>query len=326
MDELIEKINQLPSELKILFNRIFDIQVLTAKIKLPENLKEKFQNAENQKILIIKNKILHQETVFNIWRSKRPLPFIKKEEIEDEKICSFCYPRELTSEDEIGRLENERAITAANLAKSLKYHSLIIFKKHSIFDLEKDDLLQAFNLSEDWVEKIFLYDLKLKYIFLIWHHGYRAAASLIHPHFQIFAHYDLPGKMNFYQQKIIEYNQFYQSDYFKDLFLIHRFLDLAKEIEGIKVIASLTPFKDKELILLGKNKSIITDLILEYRKFSFNFNFFQINQFLDNTLSFLVDRGESNNKTSDIGSLEIYAYSVVGFDLLKFAREIFSKL
>lgn len=329
MQELVEKINQLPPDLKKIFERIYEIKIEGAQLKLPAQLKEKYGQAAEQEIVLIKNKILYQETAFNLWRAKRPQPKnadkrglnVDSGGQTENAICSFCNPEAMTPEDEIGRLENEAAITASNLAKSLSQHSLVIFKKHELADLSESDLKQALTLTGLWFEKV-----AGEYKFFIWNQAERAGASLSHPHFQIFAADHLPAKLEFLQERLNQYQKLLKADYLANLFSIHQALGLAIEIDGLKIIVSLTPFKEKELIILGNQLSQVNALakvLLAYQNLSDSFNFFWLK---NKGLGFLVDRGQLDKKNSDIGSLEIYAYSVVGFNPLDFASSFFPKL
>jgi len=319
MDELIKLIKELNDPI---FNRIFDCKVERAKQKFPEKLKEEIKEGEEQKIYIFKNKILNQETHFNIWRAKRKEP--QKESQIKSDYDPFCNPQEQTPLDNLGRLENEYAITASNLAKISSNHSLVIFKKHNKNDLNLFDFYNGLNLAYEWFKKN-TYPIWA----LIFNYGLRAGASIEHPHFQIFSFEELPAKIKDIYEKITKYNEKYNSDYFVDFFQVLNKLNLAKQLNNIEIAINLTPFKDKEIIFWNKEfetslKEI--SLILEvYKEFSENFNMFLIK--LDNKiLGYLLDRGESYKLNSDIGALEIYAFSVVGFDLLEFSRNFIQKL
>ncbi|MFZ8848015.1 MAG: hypothetical protein ACO2O4_02125 [Minisyncoccia bacterium] len=319
MEELIKIIEQLNNPL---FYRIFDFKVEIAKQKFPEKLKEKITEGEEQKIFIFKNKILNQETHFNIWRAKRKEPH--KENVEEITYDPFCNPEEETPIDNLGRLENDYAITASNLAKISSFHSLVIFKKHRRRELNFDDFYNGLILANEWFQRqAFLVKV------LIFNYGLRAGASISHPHFQIFSLENIPSKIQDFYKKINEYKKTYNSDYLEDFFKVLNQLNLAKQINNLKFAINLTPFKDKEIIFWSKNlKESIKEisLILDvYKELSENFNMFLI-EFNETLLGYLVDRGESSKINSDIGALEIYAFSVVGFDLLEFSRDFIQKL
>jgi ATP adenylyltransferase/5',5'''-P-1,P-4-tetraphosphate phosphorylase II len=319
MEKLIKIIEQLNNPL---FDRIFDFKVEIAKQKFPEKLKEKITGGEEQKIFIFKNKILNQETHFNIWRAKRKEP--QKENAEEITYDPFCNPEEETPIDNLGRLENDYAITASNLAKISSFHSLVIFKKHRRRELNFDDFYNGLILANEWFQRQpFLVKV------LIFNYGLRAGASISHPHFQIFSLENIPSKIQDFYKKINEYKKTYNSDYLEDFFKVLNQLNLAKQINNLKFAINLTPFKDKEIIFWNKKlkESIkeISLILAVYKELSENFNMFLI-EFNETLLGYLVDRGESSKINSDIGALEIYAFSVVGFDLLEFSKDFIQKL
>ena len=318
MEELIKLIENLKDEI---FYRIFQYKIEIAKQKFPDKLKKTIGNGEEQKIYIFKNKILNQETRFNIWRARRKEP---KKEIKIETHDPFCNPKENTPVDEIGRLENEYAITASNLAKISSSHSLVIFKKHNKKDLNFIDFYNALNLAIDWFKK-----QENNIRILIFNYGLRAGASIDHPHFQIFSLTEIPFKIKDFYEKIEKYKEKYNSEYLEDFFNVLNKLNLAKKLSNVKVVINLTPFKDKEIILWDTNfETSIKDIALVldvYKKFSENFNVFLI-ETKNRLLGYLVDRGEDVKLNSDIGSLEIYACSVVGFDILEFSKKFIEKL
>ena len=319
MDELIKTIEKLNDPV---FKRIFDFRVEIAKQKFPDKLKEKIKEGEEQKIYIFKNKILNQETHFNIWRAKRKEP--QKEFLEETIYDPFCNPIEETPLDNLGRLENDYAITASNLAKISSFHSLVIFKKHNRKDLNFYDFYNGLNLASQWF-------LKQNYSIhvLIFNNGLRAGASINHPHFQVFSLVDLPSKIKDLYEKIDNYNKIYNSDYFNDFFDVLTKLNLAKKINSLSVAINLTPFKEKEVIFWDKNleksKKEIALILEVYKEYSENFNMFLI-MFNNKLIGYLVDRGESSKINSDIGALEIYAFSVVGFNLIEFSKNFIQKL
>jgi len=322
MEELLEKIKTLPEEYKKIFDRIYEVEIEEAIQYFPENLKEKFKDAGKQKIVVIKNKLLNQESYFNVWRGKREEPR-KEKTLEQIFYDPFCEPLKNTPYDDLGRLENEKAITASNLAKISKEHSLIIFKEHNKEKINKEDIEKALELSFEWFEK------KNKRVrVLIWNFGFRGGASIIHPHFQVFSFDSLPLKIELIFKKVIEYKKNYNSDYFEDIFKLYKSLELALEKNKLKAFVNLTPFKDHEIIILFEDfKSSIKELsqlLKEYKSLIENFNLL-ICDSEEIKLGFLVDRGSSSKLNSDIGALEIYAFSVVSFDPLEFAKELFTK-
>jgi len=321
---LVYYISNLSKKYKDLFFRIFEFKVEKAKLIFPPEIEKKFSEFKNQEILIIKNKILNQESHFNIQRTKRKEPAQK--EIINNLYDPFCDYKKNTPFDLFGRLENKLAITASNLAKSSQNHSLVIFKNHNLRKIGLDDIENAFKLTNLWFSKF-----NQKFKIIIWNFGFRAGASVYHPHLQIFSLDNIPLKIKDLFDKFDNYKNIFNSNYLDDYFLITKFLRLGKEYEDIKISLNLTPIKDKEIIFWGNNfdKKIkpISKIIFSYFK-SLSQEDFNLLLFIENKsfLGFLVSRGNVHKLNSDIGSLELYAFSVVGFDILNFSKTFFTHL
>jgi hypothetical protein len=314
--EIFEKIKKLDKNYRILFERIYDAKEEIGIQKFTKDLEKKYKNLKEQKITVIKNKILLKETHFNLLRGKRQKPSFEK---IIEEFCPFCDPKKYTPEDEIGRLENKYSITSSNLLKGAKNHSLVIFKKHK--DIGLKDIKGALELSFLWFKK------NKGNKFLIWNYLWRSGASISHPHFQLYSLENLPEKLKFIKERINWYKKSYKSDYFDDLFKLHKKIGLAKESKGLKILIELAPFKEKEVIILSKdweeNIKELSKLLFLYKKISESFNLFLFYDGDFKKLGFLVDRGSLNELNSDIGSLEIYSFSIVSSDPFKLAKNLF---
>ncbi len=318
--KLLEAIKSLKDN-KDKFERIFEYQFYDLS-KINDLLGEKFENFKNQKILIIKDKILEKETIFNPSRKKRPQPQ-KFEELEN--IDPFCSPFDETPRDYFERLENESAISALNISQMAPYHSLIIFKKHNFEELEEKDFINAFVLAKNWFEKILDIDKNIKTQILIWNFGYRSGASIYHPHLQVLSYYHLPAKLESFQKKLENYQKIFNSNYLDDYLQISLELKTGKILNNFKVWFNLTPVKEREINFLTNleeknNLSILWRLIKNYNAQSFNLFCFWPN------LGFLLDRGEITKKNSDFGSLEIFSSPVVSYDPLEEAEKLWIDL
>jgi diadenosine tetraphosphate (Ap4A) HIT family hydrolase len=325
MKEKIEnKLNQKP-EIKEIFERIFEIKEYEIKLEDPR-AKELFPNFLNQKITIVRNKVLNAETIFNASRAKRHLP--KKSFSLKDDYDPFCRS-DLTVNDELGSLENESAKIVSNISKMAPFHSVLYFKKHELDDLNEKDFLSAFELAHLWFQKI-EERFKTKTSILIWNYNYRSGASIYHTHFQLLSFYHTPMKFEFLKNRLEEYQKNFKGDYFEDLFKVLNFLGLAKEEKGLKIFLNLTPIKEKEIDFLGefKGENVLSfwNYLKKLRSFGFeNFNFlYLVNSEKIKNIAFLVDRGESHKIVSDFGSLEVFMNSVVSYDPFELAEKIFS--
>lgn len=319
--EILNIIQKSDKNILNIFNRIFEIREVNLNlIKF-----NKFPDFQKQNIIFIKDKILETEAIFNTIRKKRPQPQISPEQQNNKENDPFCNYNDLTPIDEIGRLENESAITAANLAKMADYHSLIIFKKHEFKDINKDDFKNAITLTQKWFKKIKELDSQATTFILIWNYHYRAAASILHPHFQVLAYKDIPQKILFWYRKFEEYQKEFKSEYLNDYFKIAQYLKISKNLENLKVWFSLTPFKEKTLFLNGQGLEnfwqVLTNLITTGTQ-SFNIFYIYSSPLIKN-FGFFVDRGEINKPNSDFGALEIFGLPVIAYDPLEISKLIF---
>lgn len=317
--EFLKNLDRLNKLERKIFDNIFEFKIEKSNLILPSQLKKNFLSAQKQQIIIVRNKILNQETHFNVWRSKRKEP--RQQNLDNQNYYDpFCDAFNLTPADIFGRLENDSALSAANLAKSSKNHSLIIFKKHS---LDEKDINNALLLAQNWFNYF-----KEKNRLIIWNYGFRSGASIWHPHLQIFALEELPLKIKNFFDNLTKYQKQYQRNYFEDLFLIANKLKLAKKMKNLNIVINLTPFKDDELMFwhqnLGLSLKDLSNLIYRYYQLFENFNLFL---FQDQKLfiGFLVNRGESSKINSDVGALEIYGFSVVGSNPFDLIRKLFSQ-
>jgi hypothetical protein len=141
------------------------------------------------------------------------------------------------------------------------------------------------------------------------------------------------------------------SDYFADLTAVHRALGLAAEDDKADWFVSLTPVKEREIVLLAPTYqdgilepvelSVLADSLAEtlsvMRKdmgvFAFNAVIFgpPVGRQEDGWSGFplvarVVDRGNPLSTTSDIAGLELFGSSVVASDPFAVARVLRSHL
>lgn len=326
--EIEKAIENLSFKEKEIFNRIFEIRKSKINIK---NLPDHYKKFEEQEIIYIKDKILNKEVIFNTARAKRPQPINKtKESKEDQnnfliEYDPFCFYQTETATDELGRIENESSITASNISKMADYHSLVIFKKHNLNEVEEKDFILSLQLAREWFEKIKKIDQEIKTQIFIWNYHYRAGASILHPHFQVlsYKHYLLTIENIKWNLNI--YNKEFKSNYFEDYFLIAKSLKLGKEENNLKIWFSLTPEKEKGINFYGNLFSAgdffykILQKLINSGTESFNLCYI-----IDLNYGFFIDRGEISKKNSDIGSLEMLGLKVIStdpFELSKYVLE-----
>jgi hypothetical protein len=338
---------------KTLIRKIFDISESKGTIIYPEDpvvirgygVREE---VEEQKIIKITNKITYECSLFNELRSRRP--FQTKEQIElNHEIertdgCIFCLPKAyyVTSGDtflESGRIKKKTCFTASNPAKYDGYHGLVIFNDHNpYYFVNFQDFLSC---SIEWAKNAQKKDVNAIYFFFMWNCLWKAGGSIIHGHTQMSLskgkHY---GKIEFLLQAANSYGK----NYFKDIYNVHRILGLGFKVNSVKLMAYLTPIKEKEILMMAES---IDDLcaviprVLECLYHRLGVRSFNLALICSPSAIFdeidekererwkgfpimvrIVDRGSLNNRTTDIGAMELYAASVISSDPYIIVREL----
>lgn len=347
---ILDIINNMPKNKQLQLKRIFLVSAFDSSMNVPKEKElewgKKFEGIEklkHQRIVRADNIITHECTLFNSLRASRPMQKSSEALNLDEKGDDFCNPLIATPYDKIGRIEGKYSITAANFTKYDCYHDVIMFKEHNPLKFTYESLSDGIETALRWFKKTNEADKKAVYPFLIWNCLWRSGASMIHGHMQATLtknkHYP---KVELLKEASENYKQKYKKDYFNEIYEIHKNLGLAFEYKGIKVIVSLTPIKEKEIILIGKDikaplktalyktlKCLRDDLNVK----SFNVAFFMapLKEKWSNfpCIIRIVDRGDLNNKTTDIGAMELYAGSSIvaadPFNISKILSKSFKK-
>jgi hypothetical protein len=190
----------------------------------------------------------------------------------------------------------------------------------------------------EWGRRALESDPEAIYPFLMWNCLWRAGGSILHGHAQVTAtrgsHYP---KVERLRRAAALYHSEHGVDYFEDLYRVHEALGLEIPIEdGVRTFASLTPIKEKELVVIGAGpgdealKRTVGALLRDYvntlnvRAFNVAFYMPPLVPADDDWSAFptvvkIVDRGDPANRTSDIGAMELYAASVVASDPFRVA-------
>lgn len=344
-----------------ILQKMFDVCVLHGNLKVPETLIPKVAKwygnkddrhpcdavvrASRQRVVRTLNTVTFEATQFNELRAKRP---VQKPDtasllafIEDAKRdCDFCDPRHMTSEDVWGRKEHRYCITAANAAKYDAHHGMVIFgphHPHRFGYVEVRDYLQA---AWSWLQETCKSRDKPKYPFLMWNCLGSAGASLVHGHLHMLTNSrGYYGRQAFMVSRAKAYHQEQDRDYLEDWLEVHRQVDLAREWNGVHVVATMTPVKEKEMIIVGSPTekggvgfdfadaltAVLRAFIDALGVLSFNVAlyfppFSDEEEYPFPLLARCVDRGDPSPlppgkaKTADIGGMELYGSPVVASD------------
>jgi hypothetical protein len=134
------------------------------------------------------------------------------------------------------------------------------------------------------------------------------------------------------------YRDEHGASYFDDIFTVHQALGCGFMVGDNRVLVHLTPVREKEIVVLtneldAASLRVLHDVLAAFRDrlgvHSFNvgialppmahvaepWNDFPV-------MIRIVDRGDLNNRTSDVGGMELFAESVVASDPFAVAVEL----
>jgi galactose-1-phosphate uridylyltransferase len=341
-------ITTLPAMDRARFERIFYLNVTTGQAVPPETmlpwLARYFGSADavrHQRIVKVTNKVTLGGTLFNVLRSQRPLqaPLVTdnlEEWIANEDRCGFCHPLECTPADVFGRIRGRSALTASNVAKYDGWHSILVFDEHHPLRFTAEQVADYVDTAQEWARAAHQADPEACYPFFLWNCLWRSGASILHGHAQMTVtqgmHY---ARIEGWRQAALRYQERHGTDYFADLVAVHRALGLAVECGTAAILPSLTPFKEKETLIVAPRLDddmkralyhVLRTFIERLGVQSFNLALYQapLADTPDDWSGFpfifrILDRGRLENSASDVGAMEFFAQSVVTTDPFRVA-------
>ncbi|MFN2292417.1 MAG: hypothetical protein ACK2UC_14590 [Anaerolineae bacterium] len=333
------------------FERIFQVHTITGQLVAPQAMHdwiaEHFGSVEavgEQRIVKVTNLVSQEGSLFNELRARRPLQAPAgrddlEETIEDAEGGPFCHPKTGTPADVFGRVRGEHSISASNIAKYDGWHGVIIFDDHHPLSFTEEQLADHINTAQAWAERAHEADPDACYPFFLWNCLWRSGASILHGHAQMTltrgGHY---VKVEALRQAALRYRRQNGSDYFTDLIAAHRALGLAIDHNSATILPSLTPFKEKETHIIGAevNRDLVAAIYFVLNTFIERFGMQSFNLALYQrplaatpepwegfpTIVRLIDRGNLQDKTSDLGAMELFAQSVVASDPFQVAAAL----
>ena len=333
------------------FERLFDVHITHGQVVPPEAMKpwieKQFGSLDatlTQKIVRVTNNVTLDGVLFNWLRSSRPMwraPIDLDEELARMNgTDALNQPLTGTPEDVFGRVTGRYCVTAANIAKFDGFHGLVVFEERHPLHWTREHIHDYLDTAWRWAELANACDPEAVYYLFIWNCLWRAGASLLHGHAQMMLgrglHYAHVERL---RRAAILYEASVRHNYFEDLYLAHRSVRAAFERpDGVRVLANLAPIKENEVLLVAPGARQVTpaladalyDTLACYRDqlgvTSFNVAVYQppLHETTERwegfpTIIRIVDRGDPTSRTADIGSMELYAASVVSSDPLKLA-------
>ena len=347
---LDKRLDTLSAADRALFERIYALSCHVADMCFPDGMQtwvaKQFGSVEgvaHQKVVRLTNTITGEETLYNNLRALRPSDTKEKASVSldslDMGVDSFADPLLNTPEDTFGRIKGLHCITASNIAKCEELHGVVIFNNPHPLKWGREEVCDYIDTGWRWADEAHKYHPANKYFFFCWNCLWRSGASINHGHAQMtLSRGRAFSRIECLRQSALSYHRRFGSNYFDDLFEVHKSLGLAFEKNETRVIACLTPRKNKEVIIMAdvltdSFKERVYEVLETYRDRMgvVSFNLAIATPPLDKSreswqgfpvIAWTVDRGRLEYRSSDIGSLELFAANSVASDPFKLAKKL----
>jgi hypothetical protein len=359
---LADIVFSLPDERQARFGRVFHFISTVGQIVSPTSMQDwitqRFGNVEavqDQYIIKVTNLVTMEGALFNDLRGRQPgtklSPDWLKTIVQEDAQDPFCHPETLTPADTFasgsppGRVRGKYCVTASSLVKLDGYHGLVIFDEHDPLHFTHDQVSDYLDVAWQWAEFAHREDPQARYYLVIWNCLPRAGASVVHGHLQMLLTRDMHyPRVEAWRRAAETYRQAYGQDYFDDLFEIHADLGLGFDRDGVRIIASLTPIRERETVLMADVEdyarpgafSAVFKRALS-RSLDALVNRMGVTAFnvaiycppLGDTsqgwsgfpvIARLVDRGQPDAAVNDVGAMELCASSVISSDPFRVAQ------
>lgn len=345
--DLAELVAALPEAERGLFERLIRVSVSVGELVPPaamapwiERLFGSVEVTRRQKIIKTTNLVTYEGALFNELRARRPIEVKVNDDLEAEVERHigdpFCHPLDGTPADIFGRVRGQHCLTASNIAKYDSHHGVIVFDEHNPFEFTRDKVGDYIEAGSRWAQAAHAHDPSARYYFFMWNCLWKSGASVIHGHAQVSLSHDSHyAKIEFLRQAALAYRAHTGRDYFDDWYRAHALVGCGVERGPIRWLASLTPIKEKEIVILAPQlDSALIDAVhaaLDCYRRDLGVSAFNLVLCLpplgptpEDWVGFpaiarLVDRGDPLNRTSDMGAMELYASSVIASDPLRVA-------
>ena len=344
---LREQVQRLAPEDAARFRRIYDVTESEGHLRVPPTMAPWVERTfgsvaavESQRIVRVSNLVTGEAAIFNELRARRPMRGGAAPDIQDELANDpWAQPEENTPEDLFGRLHNDTALTAANVAKYDAHHSLLIFTGANPLRFDRESVRGCVELANRWFAAAHGTDPDAIYPFFLWNCLWRSGGSIVHGHTQVQLargrHY---ARIEALRRAAAAYREEHGADYFDDLAATHDALALGWTRGSVRVLASLTPTKEKETLILAPAfdedaADALYDTLAVFRDAlgvqSFNAGALlpPLSETPEDWQGFpcvirIVDRGPLGIRTSDIGTMELFAEPVVASDPFSVAEAL----
>ena len=343
---LEERIAALTGDARAAAERIYAVSTSTGTLVPPDEMRPWIEKqfgsvaaVEAQRIVRVTDRVTLEGALFNDLRARRPMAVPDKsaaevaETIRSTQDDPFCHLETGTPADDFGRIVGAHGVTASNVAKYDGYHGVLVFNAHDpLIPMDAATIADHLSTARRWAEAAFARDPAAPYWFLMWNCLWRAGGSIVHGHMQMTTtrgmHYPPIERL---RRGAVAYAAANGRDYFDDLWLVHESLGLGVTVAGGRAFATLTPVKEREVVVLGApgaDPSAIAPALAQALAALRSLGVVAHNMALyapplaaDGTdwtrfptVARVVDRGDPGSRTCDIGSMELYAASVISTD------------
>ena len=340
----------LPPASRDRFQRLFHVSETTGRLSAPESMhawiKGYFGSVDvvtAQRIVKVTNRVTLDGALFNELRARRPVEArLPSDLVHDARTKTgdpFCHPETGTPDDLFPRVSGKYCITASNIAKYDGFHGLIVFRDHDPLDFDEERVVDYLTTARAWAEEAMACDPRACYFFFMWNCLWKAAASILHGHAQVMMTRDMHyARVEAWRRGAEGYRRQTGYDYFDDFYQAHADLGLGFETDGVRMLAHLTPIKERETLLIAPDltenlkRALYTALAClrdQMGVLSFNVALYlpPLAPTSEDWSGFpaifrIVDRGDPVNRTADIGAMELYAANVIGTDPFYVARQM----
>lgn len=347
--DLPQLIDALPADDRQRAQDLFQISFSTGRLVAPAELHEwliahfgSIEAAEQQWIVRVTDRWSLDGSLFSPLRGSRPRAGVTggafRRQVVETVGDEFCHAETGTPADTWGRVRGRRTITAANAAMYEGRHGVVIFDKHDPMAFDEELVVDLLDTGREWAERGRAEDPEASAYLLIWNAGPRAGGSIVHGHAQVTlgrTHYPHVERV---RRAATAYADQTGRMYLPDLVAVHRALGLlAAESDGVSTVSTLTPVKERELLIIGQPgmderdpafAATVARTVVAYRDLLGvrAFNLALHRPPIDSGVAtadgwdaippvvHLVDRGDPDSHSSDIGAMELYAAAVVGAD------------
>lgn len=376
---LPEKLASLDKQERLLVERLFELEITdengVSRLVIPELMKpwvesvfsegrsldETVESIENQRLVRVQDRHLKSEASFNPLRRKRPQPTtvesLFQRDIQDKTKrdnCPFCTPEKSTPYDsEVGRLSRNDIVSAVNITKFAKEHTLAL-GKHNPYETTKSQFEDQLGLVLELARQKSHLHPSNKFLRIGINRGYRAGGSQVHDHWQGelrggSMHFPVAERLNevaYYYQYHYKTPQDYRGpNFFNDHFRTHQVLGLGAKAGSADVISMLVPLKEHGVMIIdndiGEEFNLSKDFIdaLWYvQQFLMEvegvreYNIFILprpnrpdsSEYWSEyrTVAVFMDRGLSNKINCDLGYAELSGTAVISYDPFDFGPRL----